>query len=277
MAKFLDAQGLKKVWDKVKIVTSKSVIASEVNKTYRGNDISSYYEDGSLWSRIAGTDGYDLFDDLYIGDYFTTGSASIAGKTNTWYWVIAGVDLESEAKGGVHHLVILPCKSDGKESETVCTSCKMYESAPFTGHYGGSIPHAKMIENGEITLGMQAIFGSHLLSWQTYISTKNESDGITSKGYCEKQTVYGILMDEMELCGSWVYSKNLDAVGRSEGLGEQLPLFKLNPTLIFNFSVSLWLRSVSSFSDFAIAHHFGYPSNATATASFGLRPRFLIG
>ena len=33
-------------------------------------DITSYYQDGSLWKRLNGTDGYALFEDVYVGDYF---------------------------------------------------------------------------------------------------------------------------------------------------------------------------------------------------------------
>ena len=40
------------------------------NSIVRGKDITSYYTDGTLWSRIAGTNGFRPYEDLYLGDYF---------------------------------------------------------------------------------------------------------------------------------------------------------------------------------------------------------------
>ena len=39
------------------------------NSIYRGKDITSYFNDGSLYDRIAGTNGFAPFEDLYIGDF----------------------------------------------------------------------------------------------------------------------------------------------------------------------------------------------------------------
>lgn len=41
-------------------------------------DITTYYTDGSLWSRIAGTDGYSLMEDIYVGDFFQMQGSSAA-------------------------------------------------------------------------------------------------------------------------------------------------------------------------------------------------------
>ena len=32
-------------------------------------DITAYVTDGSLWDRIAGTNGYTLHEDIFVGDY----------------------------------------------------------------------------------------------------------------------------------------------------------------------------------------------------------------
>ena len=40
------------------------------NSIVRGKDITSYYEDGTLWDRIAGTNGFRPYEELYLGDYF---------------------------------------------------------------------------------------------------------------------------------------------------------------------------------------------------------------
>ena len=44
------------------------------NSFFRGKDITEYLTDGTLWKRVNGTDGYELFEDLYVGDYFVKNS-----------------------------------------------------------------------------------------------------------------------------------------------------------------------------------------------------------
>ena len=62
-------------------------------------DITAYITDGTFWKRLAGTDGYKLFEDIYVGDYFKM-SRPISAYERTWqyqrtgsqYVTIAGLD-----------------------------------------------------------------------------------------------------------------------------------------------------------------------------------------
>lgn len=73
------------------------------NCIYRGKDITSYLTDGSLWDRIKGTNGYTLFEDLYIGDYITAGGRSYTIVDFDYYIRCgSGMDLAE------HHLVMMP-------------------------------------------------------------------------------------------------------------------------------------------------------------------------
>lgn len=47
-------------------------------------DITSYYEDGSLWKRLNGSDGYSLFEDIFVGDYIKM-SRAISAKKSGFY------------------------------------------------------------------------------------------------------------------------------------------------------------------------------------------------
>ena len=59
-----------------KAVKSSAVYEALTNATSHNiprlipKDITSYVTDGTLWKRLAGTDGYALFEDIYVGDYF---------------------------------------------------------------------------------------------------------------------------------------------------------------------------------------------------------------
>ena len=245
------------------------------NSIYRGKDISSYWNDGTIHSRIQGTNGYALFEDLFVGDYFTTGSATINGTTKTWYWVIAGFDLRlgvGAENVTSHHAVLLPCTSSGQDADVICSSA-MYDSVPFTQAYYGSKAYALMASGGAIATGLQSIFGSNLLTSSELICTANNTSGTgTSWGW---QTVYAVLPSEVETYGSNVwgpagYDGGMDSRG-------QLPLFRLKPSMISTRSFDLWLRSLGgSASWFAIVNSGGYASSYTASSSYGIRPRFLI-
>lgn len=72
------------------------------NSIYREKNITGYLNDGSLWSRINGTNGYSLFEDLFLGDYITVGANSYAIVDFDYYIRCGDADLN------VHHLVMMP-------------------------------------------------------------------------------------------------------------------------------------------------------------------------
>ena len=87
------------------------------NSLVRGKDITSYFTDGSLSNRIAGTNGYSLFEDLFLGDYITI---TYGGVSRTFiivdfdYYIRCGsVDVTQ------HHIVMMPIGAMNIPSGTV--------------------------------------------------------------------------------------------------------------------------------------------------------------
>ena len=82
-------------------------------------DITAYITDGTFWKRLAGTDGYALFEDIYVGDYFKMSRAISAYErtgqmqiTGSQYVTIAGLDtmLNNGDQGNglnYHHAVMV--------------------------------------------------------------------------------------------------------------------------------------------------------------------------
>lgn len=87
-------------------------------------DITSYYNDGSLWNRLNGTGGYSLYQDIYVGDYFQM-SRVISAKNPDSTQQLNGTDWVTIASiGGLahngdnmdltpNHLVMVPGKGFG--------------------------------------------------------------------------------------------------------------------------------------------------------------------
>ena len=82
-------------------------------------DITAYITDGTFWKRLAGTDGYALFEDIYVGDYFKMSRPISAYErtgqhqtTGSQYVTIAGLDTmmnNGYQENGVnyHHAVMV--------------------------------------------------------------------------------------------------------------------------------------------------------------------------
>ena len=264
------------------------------NGIVRCKDITSYYTDGSLWDRINGTNGYELFEDLFLGDYFTTGSATInfhstdtsttSTDTRVRWWQIGGFDwrngVGSSTELSMHNLTIIPCAEGGQQT-SVLYSGKMYSSTPFTAGYAGSLPGTDMLSGGLVSTSMQNIFGSHLVKTSELLTTENNSSGYNRYGTnsgCSSnwdwKDCYGVLLSEVECFGSIVWSSSgYDGGMDSRG---QLPLFRLKPSLISTRSHHLWLRSVTYRNIFAVVGATGFASGVDATASLGVRPHFVI-
>ena len=82
-------------------------------------DITAYITDGTFWKRLAGTNGFALFEDIYVGDYFRMSRAISAYErtgqyqtTGSQYVTIAGLDTmmnNGDQGSGVnyHHAVMV--------------------------------------------------------------------------------------------------------------------------------------------------------------------------
>ena len=260
------------------------------NSIYRGKDITSYFNDGSLYDRIAGTNGFAPFEDLYIGDFIKmprvvkvvgddcdnagTDIVKIAGFNCHWknYW--SGNMLTKP------HIDLVPDRNFG--------DCQpMNDSSDTTGGYKNSKMNKTIIgapatagnPNGTINEQLYNIFGSHLQTYRELVSSAmdparynrfGQATGASSSW--EWIEVQAILMSEIEVYGSVVWGSSGYDIGTAKN---QLPIFRLNTADLIN-SEYYWLRDVASaeyfcyVSDSGIANYYG--------ADYGryLRPRFVI-
>ena len=284
-----------------------------VDNGHLGKDITSYVSDGTLWKRLNGTDGYSLFEDIYVGDYFQMSRAITAPNQNTSYattgtdWVtIAGIDTlmgngdsftESDddclnPASGKHHLVMIPGKCADPTEVNHFGRKRMNSSNTTTGGYwssemrsdtlGAVVSSGSTASGATINQQLYAEFGSHLKTIRELVSnamtSTYENRYHTEKGAASGwawQSVQSCLMTEVEVYGSIVWSSS----GYDTGTGKsRLPLFNYATMAINNRSSYYWLRDVVSSSNFAIVNNNGAASyDGASYANRYVRPRFVIG
>ena len=104
-------------------------IADFHNAIPREKDITAYLTDGSLWDRIAGTNGFSLFEDLFVGDYLTADGQEYM-IVDFDYYIRTGDSHDLQA----HHLVMMPRGNMKIPSGTVLYNTDP-EAAPVTLEY----------------------------------------------------------------------------------------------------------------------------------------------
>ena len=257
------------------------------NSIFRGKDITSYYNDGSLWKRINGIDGYSLFEDLYVGDYIKVDGVhtNVNGKT----WRIAGFDIYYMSGGSSitmtsHHAVIVP-------DEILGTSC-MNSTSTTSGGYVGSYMYTTTLPSVK-TNYIDKVFNGHVLSYETLLTNSinenatNNHFGGNSNGASSNWTWatnrYLDLMNEVQVTGNQSVSSSLLDTG-SDNI--QFPLFRLRPEFKIAYNSAThststrnwyWLRSVVCALRFADIGPGGYSDYTGASGSGGVRPYFYIG
>ena len=260
------------------------------NSIYRGKDITEYFNDGSLYDRIAGTNGYAPFEDLYVGDYIKmprkvcvvgddcdnagTDIVKIAGFNCHWknYW--SGNMLTKP------HIDLVPDRNFG--------DCQpMNDSSDTTGGYKNSKMNKTIIgapatagnPNGTINEQLYNIFGSHLQTYRELVSSAMDPARYNRFGQATGASsqwdwieVQAILMSEIEVYGSTVWSSSGYDTGTAKN---QLPIFRLNTADLIN-SEYYWLRDVASAGYFCRVDHGGRANYNYADSGDYLRPRFVI-
>ena len=238
------------------------------NSIFRGRNITAYFTDGSLYTRISS----GKFTDLYIGDYF---KATINSKEITCR--IAGFDIylgQGNTSPGftAHHVVIVP--------DEALMNAPMNSSNVTTGGYKGSAMRQSTIPavNGYL----QTTFGNHLLTVSECISNTvdnskpsagfNAWNGIsTSVEWVESKAD---LLSEVEVYGTQIWGSSAYDIVTAH---KQLPLFQLAPEFINPGRFTWWLRAVVSSTHFAYVDGGGDANAGGASLSYGVRPRWLIG
>lgn len=263
-------------------------------------DITSYYNDGTLWQRLNGTNGFQLYEDIFVGDYFKMSRPISAYNQNqnyqatgSQYVTIAGIDTMwgngDNITMAYHHLVMIPGMGFGGTQHF--GKSRMNPSNTTVGGYVGSEMYTTII--GDVTTSgltdttatinqqLYAEFGSHLKTTRELLSNSLNSTGnnrFGEAGGCSNRwdwySCQAVLMSEVEVYGSIVWSSS----GFDTGIAnKQLPLFANSKQAINNQSAWYWLKDVASASSFCSCSSLGFSNcNGASDAHFCVRPRFVI-
>lgn len=264
-------------------------------------DITSYISDGTFWKRLAGTDGYALFEDIYVGDYFKMSRAISAyertgqyQETGSQYVTIAGLDTmmnNGDQGDGVdyHHAVMVAGQGFGGTQHF--GRSRMNATNDTTGGYKASemntlvlgAPASEGSTAADATINQQlyAEFGSHLKTTRELVSNAINATGYNRFGSAtgcasgwEWISAQAILMSEIEVYGSIAWSSAGYDTGNAN---KQLPLFAFSKQAQNNRSAHWWLKDIASAAFFCYADDYGNAScNNASHAHYYVRPRFII-
>lgn len=264
-------------------------------------DITAYITDGSFWKRLAGTNGYALFEDIYVGDYFKMSRAISAYErtglyqtTGSQYVTIAGLDTmmnngDQESGVNYHHAVMVAGQGFGgtqhfgrsRTNATNTTEGGYKASEMNTLVLGEVTSTGSTAADATINQQLYAEFGSHLKTTRELVSNAINATGYNRFGSAtgcasgwEWISAQAILMSEIEAYGSIAWSSAGYDTGNAN---RQLPLFAFSKQAQNNRSAYWWLKDVASAAYFCNADASGYASYTGASrAGTYVRPRFII-
>lgn len=263
-------------------------------------DITSYYSDGTLWQRLNGSNGFSLFEDIYVGDYIKMSRAISAPNpdsslqlTGSQYVTIAGIDSlwgnGDNISMAYHHLVMVPGQGFGGTQHF--GRSRMNPTNTTVGGYKGSEMNTTVIGEavsaGSTATGatvnqqLYAEFGSHLKTTRELVSSAINASGYNrfgTSGGCSNSwewiSAQAILLSEVELYGSIVWSSSAYDTGTAN---HQFELFRHSKQAVNNRTAWYWLKDVASASDFCGCHGSGFARYFSASSAGGsVRPRFVI-
>lgn len=262
-------------------------------------DITSYIADGTFYKRLNGTDGFELFEDIYVGDYIKMSRAitcpdSTNGTVGSQYVTIAGLDTmmyngEEGKYVNYHHAVMVP--GQGFEGTQHFGRRAMNATNTTEGGYVGSAMDQSVLgavvtegstESGAtINQQLYAEFGSHLKTTDELLSNSINTTGTNRFGTadgCSNKWAWGmrqaVLMSEVEVYGSIVWSSSGFDTGNAR---MQLPLFAHSRGAMNNRTSWYWLKDVASSAFFCGCNDGGYAWYGGAGGKWGcVRPRFIL-
>jgi len=265
-------------------------------------DITSYITDGTFWKRLAGTNGYALFEDIYVGDYFKMSRAISAYErtgqyqlTGSQYVTIAGLDTmmnNGDQKSGItyHHAVMVAGQGFGGTQHF--GRARMNATNDTTGGYKASEMNTQTLGDVEsagstaadatINQQLYAEFDAHLKTTRELVTKAINASGYNRFGSAtgctnavEWISAQAILLSEVEAYGSIVWSSSGYDTGNAN---RQLPLFAFSKSAQNNHSACYWLKDVASAARFCFADTNGISDYGVAsTALRYVRPRFILG
>ena len=257
----------------------------------RCKNITSYFTDGTLWSRIAGTGGYSAYEDIMPGDYIDMGrtvtcpnvDSGSSGATGSRYATVISC-------GGLYgcgdsnavtynHLVMTAGQGLGGTQHF--GQHQMNATNTTTGGYVGSVMNTAVIgdvvSSGSVSTGatinqqLYYIFSSHLKTTREILSNA-VTDG-KSSGWAWTP-IQAVLMSEAEVYGTNVWSSSAYDTGCAY---KQFELFQQSRQAINNRSAYYWLKNVVSSSAFANSNIYGGANSTVASlTNYYVRPRFVL-
>lgn len=264
-------------------------------------DITAYITDGTFWNRLAGTNGFALFEDIYVGDYFKMSRAVSAYErtgqyqtTGSQYVTIAGLDTmmnNGDQGSGInyHHAVMVAGQGFGgtqhfgrsRMNATNTTEGGYKASEMNTLVLGEVTSTGSTAADATINQQLYAEFGSHLKTTRELVSNAINATGYNRFGSAtgcasgwEWISAQTILMSEIEAYGSIAWSSAGYDTGNAN---RQLPLFAFSKQAQNNRSAYWWLKDIASAARFCGASHYGCADYYGAgIASNYVRPRFII-
>lgn len=262
-------------------------------------DITSYVTDGTLWKRLAGTDGFSLHEDIYVGDYIKmsrpiTVKGSYDGTQGSQYVTVAGI---STLKGNgdtiamdYEHLVMVPGQGFGgtqhfgrqRMNPSDDTTGGYKGSEMNTTHLGSVVSEGSTAADATINQQLYAEFGSHLKTTREFVSNSVDKNSSQNKfpgqngasNNWEWTSMQAILMSEVECYGSVAFSSSGYDTGNAN---HWLPLFQFSNSARNNRSAYYWLKDVVSSARFCYAGTDGRSGcDRAGLATIFVRPRFVI-
>ena len=240
--------------------------------TYRGKDITEYYNDGSLYTRISN----GSFEDIYVGDYI------IANEVT---WLIADIDnylYTGDTPLTKHHATIIPAKP--------LMNASMNDTDTTEGGYANSKMATETLPSLVAEDGIIGkTFGNHILEYRNVLSNHinkeviNQSGG-RLKGATDDWAWYTRkidLMSEINVYGTTTSSASFMDIGIDN---KHYAIFQLKPEYINsngNKRFGYWLKGVATIEHFSYVGGYGdagpgFSNKASVSTVFGIRPRFLI-
>jgi len=231
------------------------------NSIFRGRNITNYYEDGSLYTRIS--DG--TFKDLYVGDYIVKNGIA---------WRIAGFDMylkKGDVPTNLHHAVIVPDKH--------LTTEVMNDTDTTAGGYVESKMYKETLPS-ILNTYISPIFGDHIIEHRSTLTGGINETGYNRQGTsggCSNKWVWSSkkldLMSEIQVFGTITWSSS-GYEGGSEVV--QFPLFRLAPEFIGCREKDYWLKDITDATGYSFVTYAGTSNARTATSNLGIRPYFFI-
>jgi len=272
------------------------------NAFYVEKDITSWYQDGSLWDRIAGRNGYELFEGIYPGCYFNmnniikTNTLTAGTASGTKKLLILGCDCRYGIGGSIgddatyinfHHIICCPETSFGNDQMEINTEDNGLVSGYYNSYMNqqvlGPITNVADI-GGTINQQLYNEFGEHLKTCKDTFShgleptilnrrglTTNDGYGVSTSWHWE--FYQSRLMSEIEICGSIIYSGSGNDIA---SCNKQFPAFRLNIQDIEKRGNYYWSSTIGSYNGYV---RFGGNGNTyiqTSTDKSGVRPCFVL-